>query len=114
MVNSTTSCFFEEVAEQVVKLVDFYTTINHNIKSPQGFNHTCPFTNHDFFFIELFMPTLRATVHIALLLLVTSLILATGKPCLAAAPPLVIEKGVDHYQAGINLDLFEDPAGTDN
>ncbi len=57
------------------------------------------------------MPTLRTIVNIAVLFLIAGIVATTGKPCFAGAPPLVIEEGIDHYQAGLNLDILEDPAG---
>jgi two-component system sensor histidine kinase/response regulator len=56
------------------------------------------------------MPSRLLPIHgIAFLLILFSLGFArTG----LAAPPLIVEEGVDYYQAGLNLDLFEDPPGT--
>ena len=59
------------------------------------------------------MPRFRASTYIPFLLLILSFISVWGKPCFASsAQPLIIESDQDYYQAGLHLDILEDPAGT--
>ncbi|MDA3835216.1 MAG: hypothetical protein PF495_17665, partial [Spirochaetales bacterium] len=69
-----------------------------------------PFTNHDFFFIELFMQSHLAAIHI------TAFFLALFFPGFTqislAAPPLIVVEGIESYQAGLHLELLEDTSTT--
>ncbi len=57
------------------------------------------------------MPRFHTTAIITILVLITSLSLVPVKSCFAVAPSLVVEYEFDHYSAGLNLDIFEDPSG---
>jgi signal transduction histidine kinase/DNA-binding response OmpR family regulator len=57
------------------------------------------------------MLTIHLRLYLLLLLITAGITLTTGKSC-HAAPPLIITEGTEYYQAGLNLDIIEDPAGT--